>query len=71
MENGIEIRSVRLDIIVYLLYLRNECIVAIHDTIEEHMTCMDIEIAAELLFDTATAVEKYLMWEDDSNVGGL
>lgn len=52
-----------LDFIVCLPYLRDGCVVVMHDTIENHLTCRNAEIATKLLFDTVTAEEKYLMWE--------
>lgn len=53
-----------LDFIICLPYLKNECMVVIHDTIENHLTCRNAEIVTKLLFDTVTAEEKYLMWEE-------
>lgn len=57
-----------LDFIVCLPYLKNGCIVVLHDTIENHMTCIDLEIATKLLFDVVTANDKYMMREEETNV---
>lgn len=54
-----------LDFIVCLPYLRDGCIVVIHDTIENHLTGVDLEIATKLLFDVVTANDKYMMKEQE------
>lgn len=60
-----------LDFIVCLPYLRDGCVVVMHDTIENHLTCRNAEIATKLLFDTVTAEEKYLMWEKGVNISNF
>ena len=60
-----------LDFVVCLPYLKNGCIVVLHDAIENLLTCRDAEVATKLLFDTVTATDKYLMWEEGANVGGF
>ena len=60
-----------LDFIVCLPYLKNGCVVVMHDTIENHLTCLNAEIATKMLFDTVTAEDKYLMWEEGCNVANL
>lgn len=60
-----------LDFIVCLPYLKDECIVVMHDTIENHLTCRDREIATKILFDIVRAEDKYYMREENVNVAGL
>lgn len=60
-----------LDFIVCLPYLKNGCIVVLHDAIENHITCVDLEVATKLLFDAVTANDKYMMKEREVNVVDL
>ena len=56
-----------LDFIICLPYLKDGCTVVLHDTIESHLTGVDLEIATKLLFDVVTANDKYMMREQEIN----
>ena len=60
-----------LDFIVSLPFLKEGCVVVMHDTIENHLVCRDTEVATKLLFDVVRADEKYYMWEEKINLSGL
>lgn len=60
-----------LDFIVCLPYLKDGCIVVMHDIVENHLTCRDMEIATKLLFDVVRAEDKYFMREEKANVAEL
>lgn len=60
-----------LDFIVCLPFLKDGCTVVMHDTIENHLTYEDREIATKLLLDVVRAEDKYYMWEEGINIAGL
>lgn len=57
-----------LDFIVCLPFLKDGCIVAIHDTIKNHIGYKDGENATKLLFDIIKADNKYYMPEEGIDV---
>lgn len=57
-----------LDFIVCLPYLKDGCIVVVHDIVENHLTCKDGEIATKVLFDIVKTDDKYFMKEENANV---
>lgn len=60
-----------LDFIICLPYLKEGCIVVLHDTVENHLNYSDNQIATKLLFDIVRAENKYYMWEEENNIAGL
>ncbi len=56
-----------LDFLICLPYLKNKCIVVIHDVMENHLHCCDNEIATKLLFDLVTG-NKWYMHEKESGI---
>ncbi len=60
-----------LDFIVCLPFLKDGCVVVMHDTIENHLTYGDHEIATKLLLDMVRAKEKYYMLEEGIDIAGL
>lgn len=60
-----------LDFIACLPFLKEGCVVVLHDTIENHLTYRDAEVATKLLFDIVRADEKYYMLEETINIGGF
>lgn len=57
-----------LDFIVCLPFLKDGCIVIIHDTIKNHIAYRDGENATKLLFDVVKTDDKYYMPEKEINV---
>lgn len=59
-----------LDFLICLPYLKDGCIVVLHDVIENHLTCRNNEIATKLLFDLVCG-NKWYMCEDELDVFGF
>lgn len=59
-----------LDFLICLPYLKDGCVVVLHDMIENFLRGNKNEIATKLLFDTVTA-EKYYMVDKEDYIAGL
>lgn len=59
-----------LDFLVCLPYLKDGCIVMLHDVMEDHRTCSDNKIATKLLFDLVQA-DKWYMEEKNTDMFGF
>lgn len=60
-----------LDFVICLPFLKEDCVVVMHDIVENHLNYNDSQIATKLLFDVVRAEKKYYMWEDELNIAGL
>lgn len=60
-----------LDFIACLPFLKEGCVVVMHDTIENHLTYRDCEIATKLLFDVVRANDKYYMPEEKIDIAAF
>ena len=59
-----------LDFLICLPYLQEGCIVLLHDTIENHLTCRNNEIATKLLFDLVHG-NKWYMCNNETEIFGF